>query len=136
MQPELELVRQWMERAKVDLRSAQADLAANPPITEDACFHCQQVAEKTLKAFLVFHSAEFEYTHEIERLIEQCAAIDPSFISLHETADHLTNYAVRFRYPYWGAAPDMSKTRDSLSAAKQVWLFVASRIPSETVPKI
>ena len=28
MQPELELVRQWMERAKVDLRSAQADLAA------------------------------------------------------------------------------------------------------------
>lgn len=28
------------------------DLAAEPPLVEDACFHAQQVVEKVLKAFL------------------------------------------------------------------------------------
>jgi HEPN domain-containing protein len=134
MRPEVELVRHWLERAQVDLRSAQVDLSVEPPITEDACFHCQQVAEKTLKAFLVHHGVEFEHTHQIERLIQQCADINPVFVELHETADRLTSYAVRFRYPYPGPSPSREQAEAALAVARQVWDFAASRLPGEVVP--
>ena len=38
--------RGWLHKAAGDLRGAEVDLAANPPLTEDAAFHCQQAAEK------------------------------------------------------------------------------------------
>ena len=134
MLPELELVRQWLERAEIDLRSAKVDLAADPPITEDACFHCQQAAEKTLKAFLAYHGVEFEHTHQIERLIQQCVGIDPAFVELHEDADRLTGYAVRFRYPYPGPSPNLGQARQALAVAHQVWDFVMPRFPRELIP--
>ena len=134
MSPELELVQQWLERAKIDLRSAEVVLAAKPPITEDACFHCQQAAEKVLKALLAYHGVEFGPTHQIERLIHQCASIDPQIAELHETADQLTEYAVRFRYPYPGLPPDLERARSALATAQQVWDFVVRRLPEGTIP--
>lgn len=134
MRPERELVRQWLERAQIDLRSASADLSVQPPITEDACFHAQQAVEKTLKAYLVSHGVEPEYTHQIERLVEQCGQLDPSFVGLHEAADLLTDYAVRFRYPYFGPSPDLAKARLAMEAARRVWEFVVVKLPDEVVP--
>ena len=31
----------WFEKAHKDLRCAQIDLAAEPPVPEDALYHCQ-----------------------------------------------------------------------------------------------
>ena len=47
------VVWRWIERANQDLRSARNDLKDDPPITNNACFHTQQCAEKVLKAYLV-----------------------------------------------------------------------------------
>ena len=47
---------EWLTKAKLDLRGAEIDLIAKPPLLEDAVFHCQQAVEKSLKAFLAFHN--------------------------------------------------------------------------------
>ena len=39
--------RAWLVRAHEDLRGAEVDLAATPPLLGDATFHCQQAVEKT-----------------------------------------------------------------------------------------
>jgi hypothetical protein len=55
MQPDpvrLADTRAWLVKAANDLRAAAVDLAATPPLLEDALFHCQQAAEKAFKAFL------------------------------------------------------------------------------------
>ena len=44
--------REWLSKAQIDLRAADHDRTADPPITADMVFHAQQVVEKTLKAFL------------------------------------------------------------------------------------
>ena len=44
--------RGWLRKAAQDLRGAEIDLAAAPPLPGDAAFHCQQATEKALKAFL------------------------------------------------------------------------------------
>jgi hypothetical protein len=38
----------WLRKASNDLRYAGIDLAAEPPASEDAVFHCQQAVEKAL----------------------------------------------------------------------------------------
>ena len=52
----------WLRRVETDLRSADADLAANPPILEDVLFHSQQAVEKVLKAYLTLHQIPSEVT--------------------------------------------------------------------------
>ena len=79
MPPELELVRQWLSRARMDINAAQASLAFQLPEPAAVCFHCQQAVEKSLKGFLVYRCINFEWSHEIEYLINLCAAEDKSF---------------------------------------------------------
>jgi HEPN domain-containing protein len=58
----------WLEKAAMDLRSAEADLGVTPPIVGDALFHCQQAIEKALKAFLTWHDEPFRKTHDLGEL--------------------------------------------------------------------
>lgn len=52
-------VQAWLTKVAADLRAAEHDLAADPPLLEDSLFHCQQAAEKTLKAFLTSRNISF-----------------------------------------------------------------------------
>ena len=42
-------------------------MAADPPLLEDALFHCQQAVEKVLKALLTWHDEPFRKTHKTWR---------------------------------------------------------------------
>jgi HEPN domain-containing protein len=46
----------WLIKTANDLRGAEVDLAASPPLFEDALFHCQQAAEKSFIASLTYLS--------------------------------------------------------------------------------
>jgi HEPN domain-containing protein len=97
--PRLADVRGWLRRAADDLRSAEVDLAASPPLTGDAAFHCQQATEKALKALLAWHDVPFRKTHDLAELGQQCVGLDPSLASLCQRAEPLTPFAWMFRYP-------------------------------------
>jgi len=43
-------------------------LTDEPPDVEDALFHCQQAAEKALKAVLIWHDRPFKKTHDLAAL--------------------------------------------------------------------
>ena len=47
-----EYINSWLQKAENDILSAQRLLEIEPMILDNACFHCQQAAEKSLKAFL------------------------------------------------------------------------------------
>lgn len=46
-------VRAWVRKAESDLKVARDELATLEPATDAVCFHCQQCAEKYLKAYLI-----------------------------------------------------------------------------------
>ena len=52
MSAEAELARQWLAKAQNDLLNADNNLNAEQVPLDTVCFHCQQAAEKMLKAFL------------------------------------------------------------------------------------
>ncbi|MBN1653402.1 MAG: HEPN domain-containing protein [Deltaproteobacteria bacterium] len=68
----------WLGKARLDLRAAEHDLLASPPLVEDTVFHCQQAIEKALKGFLVWHDNPFRKTHDIDETGEACIKIDPT----------------------------------------------------------
>ena len=94
-----EELRAWMGKARNDLRGIAVDLAAEPPLLEDALFHCQQVAEKSLKAFPTFHNQVLSKTHDLQRLGYQCARLDPTLQELTDRLGTLTKYAWMYRLP-------------------------------------
>jgi len=121
----------WLQKARGDLRGAELDLAADPPLLEDAAFHAQQAVEKALKAFLVWHERPFRKTHDLGEIGQLCAAIDPSLEPLCRRADALTVYAWAFRYPSDVAAPLLEEVGEAFSVATEVWHAVMTRMPAD-----
>jgi hypothetical protein len=60
--------RDWLQRAAHDLGAGRVDLGVESPFTEDAVFHAQQAAEKSMKAFLTWRSQTFGKTHNLTDL--------------------------------------------------------------------
>lgn len=89
----------WLARSASDLRAAAHDLAAVPPILDDAVFHCQQAVEKAFKAYLAWHDQPFRKTHSLEELGEACLQLDATLRPFVDRAVPLTEYAWKFRYP-------------------------------------
>jgi HEPN domain-containing protein len=91
-----ELGRVWLETARNSLRVAQ--LAYGGGLYADAVFNTQQAAEKALKAYLLFHTREFPFTHNLLHLRNLCQALDSSFGSLELEVATLNNYYMETRY--------------------------------------
>ena len=95
----LRKVSTWVEYADEGLRIAEIALtiSSNVPY-RIISFHSQQSAEKYIKAFLVFHSIDFPYTHNISTLTELAEPIIDLKKRL-KIAKKLSKYAVAVRYP-------------------------------------
>ena len=94
-----ELVKAWLIKAQHDSAAAHK-LAAEPNAYLDAAiYHCQQTAEKAIKAFLVFHDQRFEKTHDLKILAGLAQPFEVQFASWLNAAILLTPYVTTFRYP-------------------------------------
>lgn len=74
----VEDTRAWLRKAAEDLRAAQHDRSAEPPLWGDMAFHAQQATEKALKAFLTWHDQPFRKTHDLSEIAHARAALDGS----------------------------------------------------------
>jgi HEPN domain-containing protein len=82
---DVEFVLPWIEKAENDISTARY-LAENmhPVPTEIVYFHCQQAAEKYLKAFLVYNDQEPPKTHDLIELAKLCSNYDSDFSLLNQ----------------------------------------------------
>lgn len=120
------LVRAWMAKARSDLGTARK-LASGPDAYLDtAIYHCQQAAEKAIKALLVEHDLRFEKTHDLEVLIARAIPVAPGLSDLLDPADLLTPYAVAYRYP----GDDLIPTAEEFAAALKAAEEIVARIDS------
>jgi len=127
MRDAADLCRGLLLKARSDRIVMQASLAAEA--LDAACFHVQQMAEKSLKAFLIYRGISFPFTHNLTKLVEICAGMDDTFRSLLPTVAPLTPYAVELRYDdtFW---PSRQVAEDARSSALSVLQFVVERLPA------
>lgn len=125
-----ELVRNWLEKARRDLVTAQNGLDYAETFTDIICFHAQQAGEKYLKAYLVWHEIVFPKTHSLEDLILLATQQEPSVLALHDTASQLTPYAVEIRYGE-SEAPSEEDAKAAIKIAQQIKDFILGKLPDE-----
>ncbi len=104
------LVLQWLDKAGADLDAAEELSLQGSRFRAIVAFHCQQAAEKYLKALLVRHQIEFPKTHDIAALLDRLATVDASVAGLLRHADALTPFGVEVRYP--SDAPELPEGGD------------------------
>ena len=132
----LKLLHSWLTKAGNDLRSARV-LGANADGPLDtAIYHCQQTAEKAVKAFLVSRDIAPDKTHDIRALTLKAAEHEPRFNELITVAAELTPYAWEFRYPDDLAEtyPTQEEFDQALRQAEAVFDFVLNLLPKEARP--
>lgn len=121
-------VQAWLAKVSADLRAAEHDLAADPPLLEDSLFHSQQAAEKTLKAFLTSCNTSFRKTHDLNELGLQCAQVEASLEPLCRRVARLTTYAWIFRYPGQPGEPTLDEARSALNLARELLRNIQDRL--------
>jgi HEPN domain-containing protein len=88
-----------LARKAADDAKAMQLLASNQEISDEIIgFHAQQAVEKWLKAVLGFRGVEFEYTHDLHRLIAEVMAAVGEFPCDTPEVVALTEHAVPLRY--------------------------------------
>ena len=88
------------------------------PNYDAVCFHAQQCAEKYFKARLQEASIAFKKIHDLEILLNDVLQIEPTWISLQNSSDSLTVYAVKFRYP--GDSADKLEAKDAVKHCRLI----------------
>jgi HEPN domain-containing protein len=121
----------WAAKASSDLRSARHAMSAEPPLCEDALFHCQQAVEKLFKAVLTWHDVPFRKTHSLEELGRQCAELEPALGTLVDEAAPLSEYAWRYRYPGPETAPSIEQAQEALRVAESALPAILALLPSQ-----
>ena len=95
-----EFVAEWFRFANMDLDTAKHTFETmRPAPLEIICYHCQQSAEKFMKALQIHFGEEVEKTHDLVRLVNSLrkyTEIPENFPHLLNT---LTQFATKTRYP-------------------------------------
>lgn len=131
-----ELLRSWLTKAGNDLRSAKLLGSADDELLDAAIYHCQQAAEKAVKAYLVGRGVTPEKTHDIRNLTIQAAVYEPRFNELVAKAAALTPYAWAFRYPndLVETYPTRDEFEEALKQAQGICDFVLELLPKDIRP--
>lgn len=110
-----------------DLDSARNLMGVKRPATDVICFHCQQAAEKFLKAWLVLNGVQPPKTHNLTEIINICVKIDPDLSQISHV-DALTPYAVEVRYADDFYLPPIEETLNALNLANQAEAFIKGKL--------
>ena len=115
-----QIVDEWLGKANDDMALAQHLLSEETAFLNAITFHCQQAAEKYLKALLTWWDVEFPKTHVLAKLLGLVETRNAALATSLMDAVVLTLYGVELRYP--GDRPDVTphEAREALKLAQQV----------------
>lgn len=88
----------WLQLAEEDLKAVRNNVLGPEPTAKIAAYHCQQAAEKMVKAVLISADVDPPRWHNIDDLIELLPAghgLNPQL----EPLGRFSPYAIAFRYP-------------------------------------
>ena len=127
-------VKEWLRYADMDILSANHlnEIQYQKPL-EIICYHCQQAAEKMLKALILAYDGELQKTHDLGLLVDELSEFVTFSEDILNAADSLTPYGVKIRYPQELNIKEYHVSK-ALSDMKTLYDFVASKIKELQTP--
>jgi HEPN domain-containing protein len=118
-----ELVFAWLTKAKHDLEAAQLLIRDQKRLLDIGVYHCQQAAEKALKAWLTAEDIVFPKTHSLEELLALCIPSAGGFAQFRAQCEQLSPLAHEFRYPGDAVEPPRAEAEQALASAEEISSF-------------
>jgi HEPN domain-containing protein len=125
------LVRKWILKARRGLLSAKKLARGKDPYFDTAIDHCQQMAEKVIKGWLVYHDISFGKTHDLRLLITLASELEPKFKPWMDDITKISPYATAYRYPGEVLDPTEGEFTQAMKIASALYEFVCSLLPKE-----
>jgi HEPN domain-containing protein len=134
MSPEsLELAKTWLAKAQSDLATARLLIKGEERYLDTGSYHCQQAAEKAIKAWLTAAEVAFIKTHSLEILVRLCIPSAPGISQFLSHAVELTPLATEYRYPGDTFEPSILEAQRAFELAEEItgWIaFEISKLPT------
>lgn len=125
---------EWLKIAREDLLAAKALI--NLEFFSTVVYHCQQSAEKALKAYLIFKKQPIIKTHDLIKLLELCMMFDQDFQKKLDAADYVNPFSSKFRYPTEFDIPDLHEAELAIKHAESIMRFVLKKISEPATGQI
>jgi HEPN domain-containing protein len=126
--------RVWVVKAHRDLQAAEVLLTQHNPLLDVVACHCQQSAEKAIKAYLTCQDIIFPKTHNLVALLALIIPIEPGFNDWREMAETLTPWATEFRYPGDVAEPERAEVEQAYALTEAFLRFVSQKMSDGVRP--
>ncbi len=127
----LGVVREWVDKAENDLRTASYTLTMPEDCpTDTVCFHVQQCVEKYSKALLTLRGTEYPQTHSIDILVSLLPPVSRPDLSADEQ-DRLTEYATVTRYPGNYEPISLTEAEEAVEMAHRFRESIRKRLPED-----
>jgi len=107
-----------LKKATNDLIAAEATLSTGQAL-DTVCFHAQQAVEKSLKAVLALHDAEYPWRHDLGELLALVKPLMPEIEPFRDRIIRMTPFAVAIRYDE-EFEPTFGEASEALQVAKDV----------------
>ena len=120
MNKQINEIEQWIIKGDHDLGTAKITYLYIPEYLDTVTFHCQQAVEKYLKAYLIFQTTSFKFTHDLVYLLDLITEKDPDFESFYDSLSELQSYAVEIRYPNDTIYVSKEKVEKAIGKAKKI----------------
>ena len=135
MSPEsLDLAKSWLAKAQSDLATARLLIAGAEPHLDTGSYHCQQAAEKAIKAWLTAEEIPFIKTHSLEILVRLCIPAAPGMRRFLPHAVELTPLATEFRYPGDVFEPSAEEAGRALRLAEELASWIIGEFANLPAP--
>ena len=124
------LVKSWLDFAEMDANLALFTFEnMHPKPLELICYHCQQAAEKNLKALMISLSENTAApkTHDLALLADSLCGTFEIDDSVYNACSDLTPYGVKVRYPK-EIPVDEPMTKKALADMKKVTDWARSKL--------
>ena len=122
----------FLRKAAQDEALLDAVLESDKVSDEVVGFHCQQAAEKMLKALLSDLGAAFHKTHELGALMDKLALSGAPLPGEFENLDVLTPFGAVYRYDDYDGTEPLNRA-DTRALLKSLRVLVEDRLRSRTV---
>ncbi len=121
----------WLDRAGEDMVTAEL-LIKDDRCYNSCAFHCQQAAEKALKAYLLLQNPRLLDGHNLTWLCKQAMRHDRNFEKWLDESAALNRYYIETRYPT--DIPDEIDEKEihqAFDMAMDLYFFICERVDEE-----
>ena len=115
--------REWVQKAENDWKAVKILFASKNPPRDVLVFHCQQLAEKYLKGFLVKKFFTIRKIHDLLNLLSEAEKFEPALNMLRKDFNELNDYSVIPRYPDEFREYTSEEIDNAIASAKRIRHF-------------